>query len=130
MARLRADTTRAFTEGFANVLVDAQSPVMQAIHDACVANLENSVRDPILREKLRPDYRAACKRLIMSENFYDAIQRPNARLVTEPIQAVESAGVRTHDGRLHELDVLVCVKYGLVDDGTESENKSTTTTTE
>ena len=107
MARLRADTTRAFTEGFANVLVDAQSPVMQAIHDSCVANLDNSVRDPILREKLRPDYRAACKRLIMSENFYDAIQRPNARLVTEPIQAVESAGVRTRDGRLHELDVLV-----------------------
>jgi cation diffusion facilitator CzcD-associated flavoprotein CzcO len=107
MEKLRADTARAFTEGFANVLVDAQSPVMQAIHDSCVANLENSVRDPILREKLRPDYRAACKRLIMSENFYEAIQRPNARLVTEPIRAVESTGVRTCDGHLHELDVLV-----------------------
>ena len=107
MAKIRAETAHAFTEGFANVLVDAESPVMQAIHDNCVANLENSVKDPELREKLRPDYRAACKRLIMSEDFYDAIQRPNATLVTEPIERVEKSGVRTRDGRLHELDVLV-----------------------
>jgi cation diffusion facilitator CzcD-associated flavoprotein CzcO len=43
----------------------------------------------------------------MSGNFYDAIQRPNARLVTDPIERIEKAGVRTADGRLHELDVLV-----------------------
>ena len=61
------------------------SEVVKAIHDACEANLENSVKDPELRERLRPDYRAACKRLILSEDFYDAIQRPNAKLVTERI---------------------------------------------
>ena len=43
----------------------------------------------------------------MSENFYDASQRPNAKLVTEAIERVEASGVRTRDGRLHELDVLV-----------------------
>src|SRR5262249_54912777 len=65
------------------------------------------VRDPVLREKLRPTYRAACKRLIISDGFYEAIQRPNATLVTEGIARVEPAGIRTRDGRLHELDVLV-----------------------
>jgi cation diffusion facilitator CzcD-associated flavoprotein CzcO len=107
MAEIRAETAHAFTAGFANVLVDANSPVMQAIHAGCVANLENSVRDPELRERLRPTYRAACKRLIMSDGFYEAIQRPNARLVTEQIERVEKSGVRTRDGQLHELDVLV-----------------------
>jgi cation diffusion facilitator CzcD-associated flavoprotein CzcO len=43
----------------------------------------------------------------MSDRFYDAIQRPNARLVTEGIEQIEPSGVRTRDGRLHELDVLV-----------------------
>jgi cation diffusion facilitator CzcD-associated flavoprotein CzcO len=43
----------------------------------------------------------------MSEDFYDAIQRPNARLVTEGIERVEPQGVRTRDGGLHPLDVLV-----------------------
>ncbi len=65
------------------------------------------MKDPELREKLRPSYRAACKRLIMSEGFYDAIQRPNAKVVTEGIERIEGPGVRTQDGRLHELDVLV-----------------------
>ena len=107
ITQLRAEISHMFTEGFANHLADLTSPQLQAIHDACVANLENSVKDPALREQLRPNYRAACKRLIMSENFYDAIQRPNATLVTEPIARIEPAGVRTGDGRLHALDVLV-----------------------
>ncbi len=107
MEEIRDTVARAFTDGFANVLVDAESPVLQAIHAHCVANLENSVKDPVLREKLRPTYRAACKRLIISADFYEAIQRPNARLVTERIARVEGAGVRTSDGRLHELDALV-----------------------
>jgi cation diffusion facilitator CzcD-associated flavoprotein CzcO len=77
------------------------------MHAMCESNLENSVRDPVLREKLRPTYRAACKRLVMSDRFYDAIQRPNAHLVTERIDRIEKSGVRTTDGRLHELDVLV-----------------------
>ena len=54
-----------------------------------------------------PSYRAACKRLVMSPDFYDAIQQPNAEVVTEGIERVEAEGVRTRDGRLHELDVLV-----------------------
>ncbi|HVN83359.1 MAG TPA: NAD(P)/FAD-dependent oxidoreductase, partial [Candidatus Binatia bacterium] len=105
--QLRSEVARMFTEGFANHLADLNSPQLQAIHNACVANLENSVKDPVLRERLRPNYRAACKRLIMSENFYDAIQRPNAKLVTEGIERIEKSGVRTRDGKLHELDVLV-----------------------
>jgi len=92
---------------FANAVVDSSSPEIKMIEDACLANLEDNVRDPELREALRPTYRAACKRLIISPNFYDAIQQPNAELVTDSIVRVEPEGVRTRDGRLHELDVLV-----------------------
>jgi len=60
-----------------------------------------------MKELLRPNYRAACKRLVMSADFYQALQQPNAEVVTEPIERVEAKGVRTRDGRLHELDVLV-----------------------
>jgi cation diffusion facilitator CzcD-associated flavoprotein CzcO len=92
---------------FANAVVDSSSAEIKMIEDACLANLEDNVRDLELREALRPTYRAACKRLIISPNFYDAIQQPNAQLVTDSIVRVEPEGVRTRDGRLHELDVLV-----------------------
>jgi cation diffusion facilitator CzcD-associated flavoprotein CzcO len=106
MRALRAQLSKTFTEGFANAVVDKDSPQMKALEAMCQANLENSVADPELRERLRPNYRAACKRLVISPNFYDAIQRPNAHLVTAGIDRVEEGGVRTVDGRLHELDVL------------------------
>ncbi len=92
---------------FANAVVDAESQEAHWIQSACTANLEQSVKDPDLRERLRPEYRAACKRLIISPNFYDAMQAPQTELVTEAIEAVVPEGVRTKDGVLHELDVLV-----------------------
>jgi cation diffusion facilitator CzcD-associated flavoprotein CzcO len=92
---------------FANAIVRADSPEMQLVERLCREHLDDAVHDPVLRERLRPSYRAACKRLVVSGRFYDAIQRPNAELVTEPIEHIEAQGVRTNDGALHELDVLV-----------------------
>jgi cation diffusion facilitator CzcD-associated flavoprotein CzcO len=92
---------------FANAIIDSNSAEIGFIESACLANLEDNVHDPDLRERLRPEYRAACKRLVLSTNFYDAIQQPNAELVTERIERIEPKGVRTADGVLHELDVLV-----------------------
>jgi cation diffusion facilitator CzcD-associated flavoprotein CzcO len=107
MRQLHDDLSRMFAENFSNAVVDASSPQMKLLEEVCRANLENNVKDPVLREKLRPSYRAACKRLVISPDFYQAIQKPNAELVTEGIERVEPGGVRTKDGRLHELDVLV-----------------------
>lgn len=105
--KAREGLGRAFADNFANAVVDADSPEMALIEEACRQNLERSVADPDLRERLRPDYRPACKRLIASPDFYEAIQRQNAQLVTDPIAEIEPDGVRTEDGHLHELDVLV-----------------------
>ena len=91
---------------FSNAVIDSESDEMKEIEAECLRNLE-TVKDPELREKLRPDYRAGCKRLIFSSDFYDKIQRPNANVITAGIDKIEANGVRTKDGELHELDVLV-----------------------
>jgi len=107
---LRAKTL----EGYATAVIDADSPELAAIARICHENLE-TVKDPELRRKLTPDYRVGCKRLVISSTFYDAIQQPNAELVTSPIQRIEPEGVRTADGVLHDLDVLVLATGFLVD---------------
>ena len=107
MTELHQQISDFFASGFSNAVVDAESPQMKLIEEMCRKNLDDNVKDPVLRELLRPDYRAGCKRLIISPNFYEAIQSPNAQLVTDPIERVEPSGVVTKDGRLHELDVLV-----------------------
>ncbi|MGJ8671275.1 MAG: flavin-containing monooxygenase, partial [Oceanococcus sp.] len=74
---------------------------------ACRRNLNKNVADPELRKQLTPDYKAACKRLIFCSEFYPAISRDNASLVTDGIDRIETNGIRTRDGHIHELDVLV-----------------------
>ena len=65
------------------------------------------VKDPVLRGKLTPNYAPGCKRIVISPRFYEAIQDPGCELVIEPITGIEPGGVRTDDGALHELDVLI-----------------------
>ena len=97
------DAIIRFTDGITNI----DGPEMAEIEELCRQNLENSVKDPVLREKLRPNYRAACKRLIYSWCYYDHVQKPNVYVETGSIDRVEPEGVRMKDGTFHPLDVLV-----------------------
>jgi cation diffusion facilitator CzcD-associated flavoprotein CzcO len=88
-------------------ITDPDSPFMAQIQALCQANLDDNIRDPALRAKLQPNYRAGCKRIVYSTDFYQAIQSPNVALITEGIERVEPAGVRTVDGELQNLDILI-----------------------
>lgn len=70
-------------------------------------HLEASIADPELRAKLTPDYRLGCKRVLLSDDYYPALARPNASLVTAPIREILPHAVVTADGREHGLDVLI-----------------------
>lgn len=93
-------------ERVVSAVTEVDSPQHAEVERLCREHLA-TVRDPDLRRRLTPTYRAMCKRLVVSGDFYEAIQQPHAHLVTDPITRVEPAGVRTADGTLHELDVLV-----------------------
>jgi len=66
------------------------------------------ITDPVLNAKLTPDYTMGCKRILITNYFYPAIAQPNVDLITEGIDRIESNGVRTKDGVLHEAEVLIC----------------------
>lgn len=92
---------------FTSAIIDVDSPQLAEIQAIVEKNLEDSVADPVLREKLRPDYRVACKRLVYSAHYYDAVQKPTVFVETGAIAAVEPDGVRMRDGTFHPIDVLV-----------------------
>ena len=107
MKGLYDDLSDLFGRVFANAVIDADSEELKLIEQKCQDNLENNVHDPDLRRRLTPDYRATCKRLVISGEFYDAIQKPSAELVDAGIEGIEDRGIRTRDDKLHELDCIV-----------------------
>lgn len=72
-----------------------------------LTHLHAQVEDPVLRAKLTPDYEVGCKRVLISNDFYPALQRPNVELVTEAIARMTPQGVVDSTGRLHEVDVVI-----------------------
>ena len=69
--------------------------------------MARQVADPDLRAKLTPTYTPGCKRLLQSNEYYPALQRPNVTLETEKIVEVQPDGVVTADGALHEVDTII-----------------------
>jgi cation diffusion facilitator CzcD-associated flavoprotein CzcO len=69
--------------------------------------MRRQLRDPEIRRKVWPDYTFGCKRVLFSSYFLPALQRPDVELVTEPITEITAAGLRTADGRDHEVDCII-----------------------
>ncbi|MFY2859997.1 flavin-containing monooxygenase [Mycobacterium sp. THU-M104] len=82
-------------------------PLARLIGIAAAANLRRHIKDPVLRAKLTPDYPIGCKRVLFSSDWYPALASDNVNVETAAITEVTSTGVRTADGRLHEVDVIV-----------------------
>ncbi len=69
--------------------------------------MRGQLRDPALRARVWPDYTFGCKRVLFSSYFLPALERANVELVTEPITELTAEGLRSADGRLHEVDCLI-----------------------
>lgn len=74
---------------------------------AARAHLAAQVGDPDLRARLTPDYAIGCKRILLSDDYYPAIQRPNVEVVTAGIERVTPRGLLDRDGVERRADVIV-----------------------
>jgi cation diffusion facilitator CzcD-associated flavoprotein CzcO len=61
----------------------------------------------ITAEMVVPDYPPGCKRILISNDYYPALHRPNVTVTTSAIRGVEADAVLTEDGRRHEVDTIV-----------------------
>ncbi|MED5812552.1 NAD(P)/FAD-dependent oxidoreductase [Mycolicibacterium sp. 050232] len=71
------------------------------------AHLRRQVADPWLRRQLTPDFTPGCKRMLVSSDYYPALQRDNCKLIDWPIATMSPVGIRTSDGIEHHLDAIV-----------------------
>ncbi len=70
-------------------------------------HLAHQVEDPELRSRLTPSFAFGCKRILLSDDYYPVLTRPNVDLVTEPIREVRGNSIVTADGVDHEVDTII-----------------------
>lgn len=71
------------------------------------AYLEQKISDPLLRENLRAEYTFGCKRLLISDDFYDMFCRDNVELQTDGIAKIGHDHIATKTGKQVAADVII-----------------------
>lgn len=69
--------------------------------------LRSQVKDPALRKKITPDYAMGCKRVLLSNDWYHAVQQPNVDVVTDGIREVREHSIVDAQGREREVDAII-----------------------
>jgi cation diffusion facilitator CzcD-associated flavoprotein CzcO len=69
--------------------------------------LATQISEADLRREMTPDHPWGCKRVLLSNEWYQAISRSNVEIVRAKIVGIEPRGLRTADGRLHEADAII-----------------------
>jgi cation diffusion facilitator CzcD-associated flavoprotein CzcO len=91
----------------ARVLPIMNPPLAKLLEKAAMLYVRHCVDDPALVEKLTPDYTIGCKRVLLSNNYYQVFNRPNVELVTEALTEVREHSVVTKDGLERPVDAII-----------------------
>ncbi len=83
------------------------SAIGRTVRERFVDELAPLVSDRLPESAVVPDYPVGCKRILISNDYYPALQRPNVRVVQSPIARVTAGGLVTADGEEHHADTLV-----------------------
>jgi len=59
------------------------------------------IKDEKLREKLIPTFPLGAKRVLFSDEYFEALSQKNVEVVTEPILEFFEKGIQTKDGKKH-----------------------------
>lgn len=79
-------------------------------------HIEEEIKDPALRKVLTPASRFGCKRPLVSDDFYPALNRDNVKLIASGATAITESGVVTADGQTVDSDVIIyCTGYRILD---------------
>ena len=65
------------------------------------------VRDPKLHAALIPDYELGCKRILISDDFFPALNRENVALLSDGIAAIDGSGIKDNLGQHRDYDLIV-----------------------
>jgi cation diffusion facilitator CzcD-associated flavoprotein CzcO len=80
---------------------------MAGAEKIATAHRRRQLRDPDLERKTRPTFRLGCKRVLLSNEWYPALARPNVELITDAIREIRGRTIVLADGSEREVDTII-----------------------
>ena len=82
-------------------------PIRHAYQEIVEYNLARQVKDKELRKKLRPTWEIGCKRVLITNDWYSTLQKPNVEVVTNRIKEIKANSIVTTDGNEYPVDIII-----------------------
>ena len=69
--------------------------------------IQKSIKDKSLHSAFEPKYALGCKRILLSDDLFQAINKDNVNVITSSIKRFENDCIITSDEQAHETDVTI-----------------------
>lgn len=90
------------------VLGFAVSPqVMKMPQLVAKHHIRSRIKDPVLRQKVTPNYLFGCKRVLISDDYYPSLTQKNVDVISEGIREISANSITTTDGKSREIDAII-----------------------
>lgn len=89
------------------VVLRRDSKISHKAREISAAYIASRVPDPELRAKLTPEFPVGCKRILITDNYLDALCRDNVEVVDDPIVRIDAHSITTEDGTVRDIDTIV-----------------------
>ncbi|HQT80874.1 MAG: hypothetical protein B7Z60_02420 [Ferrovum sp. 37-45-19] len=78
--------------------------LLELIQKRRIASL---IHNPELRSKITPNYPLGCKRIVLSDHYYQVVSSSNVSVHTSAIQQLTKTGITLVDGTYIEADMII-----------------------
>ena len=94
-------------ESLLSIFVGNGTKRKEAVRKLALDHLARQVPDPDLRQRLTPHFEPGCKRMLLSDDYYPSLTRPNVELVDCPVASFTAHEVVGQDGIARPVDVVI-----------------------
>ncbi len=81
--------------------------VIKFVQWQALRNIHKHIKDPSLRAKVTPNYKAGCKRVLIISSYYPTLNRPNVTLITDAITQIRPGSIIDQRGVERPIDAII-----------------------
>lgn len=107
LAKLYRARLWAMLELFLLPVIQQKPWAMRYYRRLALEYLNRTVRDPELRRVLVPDYPVGAKRILISDDYYQTLNLPQVRVVTDGVARLSEGAVVTRTGEQLAVDAVI-----------------------